>query len=443
MEDFENKENNKNQDILETETLDQVSEVENNIEKNVNSTNEKNISLENNEPNTDNQEEMKLDDARRVKAVSPGLLVAKRFFRNKLALVGLAILIVLFLFCFLGSVIYKYSEKDVFTTNKDIIFDYSFAKINGTYSYFESFEPQPNSSFITNLNSNIEHMKKNNLNEYNVVDSGDNYVFTRVNDNIYRIRFEGNKTVINFVEKEVAGTYKANKNDITITLNGTNVELANLIRTDWANSDKNISNVSVSYHGDTYTLKNGNIICTHNTLKENESKRFNTITDEIVQQALNHIINADTAFIIGEQEYVISSYDVNNEKGYYVTTNLSYETGIASIYSFDKYKVDSKVDSKDYYIFLSNLTEYDGVNDREFSIIKDSSSGVETVDYKITKDEDNNLIAIQQKNQQNEFVNYVTPSIYSIRRYSGEDSMSLESKLAFQAVMQTMIADNL
>nr|MCR4660499.1 ABC transporter permease [Clostridia bacterium] len=47
------------------------------------------------------------------------------------------------------------------------------------------------------------------------------------------------------------------------------------------------------------------------------------------------------------------------------------------------------------------------------------------------------------KNQQNEFVNYVTPSIYSIRRYSGEDSMSLESKLAFQAVMQTMIADNL
>ena len=37
--------------------------------------------------------QLALDDQRRVKVLSPGMLVAKRFFRNKLALIGLVILI--------------------------------------------------------------------------------------------------------------------------------------------------------------------------------------------------------------------------------------------------------------------------------------------------------------------------------------------------------------
>ena len=47
-------------------------------------------------------EGMTLDDAARVKILSPGMLVFKRFIRNKLAIVGSAILIVMFLFAFLG-----------------------------------------------------------------------------------------------------------------------------------------------------------------------------------------------------------------------------------------------------------------------------------------------------------------------------------------------------
>ena len=37
-----------------------------------------------------------LDDERRVKVLSPGQLVAKRFFRNRLAMVGLIILVTMF-----------------------------------------------------------------------------------------------------------------------------------------------------------------------------------------------------------------------------------------------------------------------------------------------------------------------------------------------------------
>lgn len=44
-----------------------------------------------------------LDDERRVKVLSPGQLVAKRFFRNRLAMVGLIILVTMFVFSFIGE----------------------------------------------------------------------------------------------------------------------------------------------------------------------------------------------------------------------------------------------------------------------------------------------------------------------------------------------------
>lgn len=44
------------------------------------------------------EQELSLNDDRRVKVLSPGALVAKRFFRNRLAVVGLTMLVVMFVF---------------------------------------------------------------------------------------------------------------------------------------------------------------------------------------------------------------------------------------------------------------------------------------------------------------------------------------------------------
>lgn len=46
--------------------------------------------------------------------MTPGQLVAKRFFRNKLACVGLAIIIVMILFCVIGPFISPYGEYEIF-----------------------------------------------------------------------------------------------------------------------------------------------------------------------------------------------------------------------------------------------------------------------------------------------------------------------------------------
>ena len=57
---------------------------------------------ENTQNQNPKQEQYSLNDDRRVKVLSPGALVAKRFFRNRLAVVGLSILVAMFLFSFLG-----------------------------------------------------------------------------------------------------------------------------------------------------------------------------------------------------------------------------------------------------------------------------------------------------------------------------------------------------
>lgn len=71
------------------------------------------------------KKEMKLDDTQRVRVLSPGMLVAKRFFRNKLAMIGLVIIICMFLFSFLGGMIIPYSQSQVFYTTETMKKDYA------------------------------------------------------------------------------------------------------------------------------------------------------------------------------------------------------------------------------------------------------------------------------------------------------------------------------
>ena len=62
------------------------------------------------------EQQYSLNDDRRVKVLSPGTLVAKRFFRNRLAVIGLSILVAMFLFSFLGGVISPYGQDEQFYT---------------------------------------------------------------------------------------------------------------------------------------------------------------------------------------------------------------------------------------------------------------------------------------------------------------------------------------
>ena len=68
----------------------------------------------NGSPNADRNEKYSLNDDRRVKVLSPGALVAKRFFRNRLAVTGIIVLLIMFLFSFVGGIISPYKQDQKF-----------------------------------------------------------------------------------------------------------------------------------------------------------------------------------------------------------------------------------------------------------------------------------------------------------------------------------------
>ncbi len=65
-------------------------------------------------------ENVSLDDDLRIKILSPGMLVFKRFIRNKLAITGAIFIFAMFLFAFFGGWIMPYGESQIFTKYMDM-----------------------------------------------------------------------------------------------------------------------------------------------------------------------------------------------------------------------------------------------------------------------------------------------------------------------------------
>lgn len=93
----------------------------------------KNVDIDKNK--ADKKNEMHLDDAARVKVLSPGMMVAKRFFRNLLAIVGMVIIIFMFLFSFVGGAVIPYKQSQVFYTTDEILKDYAGATEIDQYQF--------------------------------------------------------------------------------------------------------------------------------------------------------------------------------------------------------------------------------------------------------------------------------------------------------------------
>ncbi len=86
---------------------------------------------------TNNQQtqDLALDDGRRVKVLSPGMMVFKRFIRNRLAIAGICILAFMFAFSFLGGVISPYRQDQVFYKHDYANKEYAGAVVNTEYRY--------------------------------------------------------------------------------------------------------------------------------------------------------------------------------------------------------------------------------------------------------------------------------------------------------------------
>ncbi len=77
----------------------------------------------------------KLDDERRVRVLSPGMLVFKRFVRNRLAITGLIILVLMFAFSFLGGIFSPYTQSQVFKHDEEIMKEYATCTVSADLRY--------------------------------------------------------------------------------------------------------------------------------------------------------------------------------------------------------------------------------------------------------------------------------------------------------------------
>ena len=95
------------------------------------------MKMEENKNSTPETEEsrMALDDARRIKVLSPSMMVFKRFVRNKLAIVGFVILVVMFIFSFLGPLFSPYGIAELFTKDSYEWKNYATGRFNSDPIY--------------------------------------------------------------------------------------------------------------------------------------------------------------------------------------------------------------------------------------------------------------------------------------------------------------------
>lgn len=135
---------------------------------------ENNNKIHNNTPKS-------LDDEQRVKVLSPGMLVTKRFLRNRLALIGLIIIVAMFAFSFLGGLVSPYGEKEVFRTYETALKDYAGASYNKEYQYTdaegEELPALAKADMILAINKGVNSFSS----------GGENYTIIKETESLYRI----------------------------------------------------------------------------------------------------------------------------------------------------------------------------------------------------------------------------------------------------------------
>ncbi|MBN1267726.1 MAG: ABC transporter permease [Anaerolineales bacterium] len=131
-----------------------------------------------------NTDEMHLDDARRIKVLSPGMLVFKRFIRNKLAVIGFAILLFMFTFSFLGPLFSPYEQTQVFKGIGSMAKDYAGAIYNQELRYTvaegESFGSAERAQFLFAQANNEDIFENNDITYYYISESEDVYRILRL-----------------------------------------------------------------------------------------------------------------------------------------------------------------------------------------------------------------------------------------------------------------------
>ena len=357
-------------------------------------------------------EEIHLDDVSRVKVLSPGRQVFKRFIRNRLAVFGSVVLIFMFAFSFLGPLFYAHGQTEIFYKYNNQNVNYALAKENSAYNgYVVNDAVELDSKVVTAMNSNIKSMIEEGKDYLLVEGETGNFEINRLGDEIYTLSGREMDEVCTAGTSTVTiGTYDA----VGKKLKFSGEEIEGL--EDAAKACKGKSG-EFKFGGETYSYKKGSGK-SYTITKTSDGINYaeGSLGEEFEAAMLAAIESEAKAFSFEGVNYTI----LNKGEAHHVYT--SGEPSMAMVYTrftLDTFETGLKV--SDEFRVNALLAAYDS---GKFSY--------EGQKYTIKSNDDVLEIFDAQGNEFAEF------STISIRRYSGEDSMDYDLKKALNTVIEEM-----
>ena len=357
-------------------------------------------------------EEIHLDDVSRVKVLSPGRQVFKRFIRNRLAVFGSVVLIFMFAFSFLGPLFYAHGQTEIFYKYNNQNVNYALAKENSAYNgYVVNDSVELDSKVVTAMNSNIKSMIEEDKDYLLVEGETGNFEINRLGDEIYTLSGREMDEVCTAGTSTVTiGTYDS----VGKKLKFSGEEIEGL--EDAAKACKGKSG-EFKFGGETYSYKKGSGK-SYTITKTSDGINYakGSLGEEFEAAMLAAIESEAKAFSFEGVNYTI----LNKGEAHHVYT--SGEPSMAMVYTrftLDTFETGLKV--SDEFRVNALLAAYDS---GKFSY--------EGQKYTIKSNDDVLEIFDAQGNEFAEF------STISIRRYSGEDSMDYDLKKALNTVIEEM-----
>ena len=362
---------------------------------------------------TKKDDAMSLDSTERVKVLSPGQLVFKRFITNKLAIVGSLILIFMFAFSFLFPFIYPYGQTQIFYKYDNSTIDYAQIKTRTEFTEYDvENAPEIHYSVKNRLTANINSMKSSDLSEMFLSDDqGNSYKLSKNEDNIYSLYKSTVEPYASLSGDVKYGVYNTLSKEFKLEsgmeeVNGFDSALSKAI-------DK--KNDSFNLAGKSFAVKR--VKKTYEVYMESDGfsyvskKEDAAFEEEVLKNAPGSFEYNGSKFSVAKDGERVDVYKVIGEERIALLTTYVFNSHDENFKISDGFKFNALISDIDGTSFTDNGKEY------------------------VIRDEENEKLIYEKGETETPVASFST---LVIRRYNGEDSLSFDFKEEATRVIEEM-----
>jgi len=314
-------------------------------------------------PDSKEAAEMQLDDTRRVKVLSPGMLVFKRFIRNSLAIIGFAILLFMFIFSFIGPLLSPYGQTQVFKGVGTMSKDFAGATYNEELRYItvegESFGSAQRAQFLLALGKKQETFKAGDAIYYYVSEGENTYRILQLDpvaeDLLGKIRSLNGETVSDALLKAYQSAVDAGLS--TFELDGSTYRITKSKKAAQISTERDVALALLNVY-DTYDEANSGLVASYD---------FRLASSRAIAQESN-------SFLVGGQPFTV-------QYGEGQTTILD---GSGANYAEVSDIIVNPLDQSLFLTVAFKAAAREAINNREASFLF-AEEGAEPVEYRIVR----------------------------------------------------------